>query len=254
MQYWRRIRGFAPLRSPFGSAAIAKGRRRRPGRRLGRMEHEISQSHEYGSYIIHSLETGQPRVIYGNVENKGLIDNLPAGCTVEVPVLVDKSGMQPTRIGSLPPQLAAVIQTNVNVQSLAVEAALTRKREYIYQAAMLDPHTAAELDLDQIKALHKLITLGFALDQVGTRRPPLGLEVRQGNESIAAVVPGAHQTKHLEIHIRGVRGGKTFDGIGQLPPGILHHVGIAEAPGVRLFFDRLHLFNSDKFHLFSIVR
>ena len=111
---------------------------------------EIEQSHEYGSYIIHSLETGIPRVVYGNVANHGLIDNLPAGCTVEVPVLVDKSGMQPTHIGSLPPQLAAVIQTNVNVQSLAVEAALTGKREHIYHAAMMDPHTAAELNLDQI--------------------------------------------------------------------------------------------------------
>jgi alpha-galactosidase len=89
-------------------------------------------------------------VVYGNVANHGLIDNLPAGCSVEVPVLVDKSGLQPTRIGSLPPQLAALIQTNVNVQALTVEAALTRKREYIYHAAMLDPHTAAELDLDQI--------------------------------------------------------------------------------------------------------
>jgi len=111
---------------------------------------EITQSHEYGSYIIHSLETGIPRVVYGNVANHGLIDNLPAGCTVEVPVLVDKNGLQPTHIGSLPPHLAALIQTNVNVQSLAVEAALTGKRDYIYYAAMLDPHTTAELDLDQI--------------------------------------------------------------------------------------------------------
>jgi alpha-galactosidase len=111
---------------------------------------EISQSHEYGSYIIHSLETGVPRVVYGNVANTGLIDNLPQGCTVEVPVLVDRSGMQPTKIGSLPPQLAAAMQTNINVQSLAVEAALTKKREHIYHAAMMDPHTAAELDLQQI--------------------------------------------------------------------------------------------------------
>jgi len=111
---------------------------------------EISKSHEYGSYIIHSLETGIPRVIYGNVANKGLIDNLPQGCCVEVPCLVDKSGIQPTKIGMLPPQLAAVMQTNVNVQGLTVEAALTGKREHIYHAAMLDPHTAAELDLDQI--------------------------------------------------------------------------------------------------------
>ena len=72
---------------------------------------------------------------------------------MEVPCLVDKSGLQPTRIGALPPQLAAIMQTNVNVQSLAVEAALTGKREHIYQAAMLDPHTAAELSLDQIWAM-----------------------------------------------------------------------------------------------------
>jgi alpha-galactosidase len=114
---------------------------------------EIERSPEYGSLIIHSLETGQPRVVYGNVPNRGLIDNLPQGCCVEVPVLVDKSGLQPTKIGALPPQLAALMQTNVNVQSLTVEAALTSKREHIYHAAMLDPHTAAELSLDQIWSL-----------------------------------------------------------------------------------------------------
>ncbi len=113
----------------------------------------LERSHEYGSQIVHSLETGQPRVIYGNVPNHGLIDNLPAGCCVEVPCLVDKNGIQPTRIGSLPPHLAALMQTNINVQALTVEAALTGKREHIYHAAMLDPHTAVELDLDQITAL-----------------------------------------------------------------------------------------------------
>ncbi len=107
-------------------------------------------SNEYGSEIIHSIEAGTPRVIYGNVPNQGLIDNLPQDCIVEVPCLVDKNGVQPVRIGSLPPHLAALMQTNVNVQALTVEAALTRKREHIYHAAMLDPHTAAELDLDQI--------------------------------------------------------------------------------------------------------
>ncbi len=111
---------------------------------------EISQSHEYGSYIIHSLETGIPRVVYGNVPNNGLIDNLPQGCIVEVPCLVDKNGIQPTKVGMLPPHLAALMQTNINVQSLTVEAALTGKREHIYHAAMLDPHTGAELDLEQI--------------------------------------------------------------------------------------------------------
>ncbi len=119
----------------------------------GELEITHERSHEYGSLIIHSLETGQPRVVYGNVPNNGLIDNLPQGCCVEVPVLVDKSGLQPTKIGTLPPHLAALMQTNVNVQSLTVEAALTRKREHIYHAAMLDPHTSAELSLDDIWSL-----------------------------------------------------------------------------------------------------
>ncbi len=116
----------------------------------GELEITHERTHEYGSLIIHSLETNTPRVIYGNVPNRGLIDNLPQGCCVEVPCLVDKNGVQPTRIGALPPHLAALMQTNINVQALTVEAALTRKREHIYHAAMLDPHTAAELSLDQI--------------------------------------------------------------------------------------------------------
>lgn len=119
----------------------------------GELDESYERSQEYGSLIIHSLETGTPRVVYGNVANNGLIDNLPDGCCVEVPVLVDKSGLQPTHIGKMPPHLAAMQQTNINVQSLVVEAALTRKREHIYHAAMLDPHTAAELSLDQIWSL-----------------------------------------------------------------------------------------------------
>ncbi len=111
---------------------------------------EVERSHEYGSLIIHSMETGQARVVYGNVPNDGLIDNLPQTAIVEVPCLVDKSGLQPTKIGNLPPHLAALMQTNINVQALTVEAILTGKREHIYHAAMLDPHTAAELTLDQI--------------------------------------------------------------------------------------------------------
>jgi alpha-galactosidase len=114
---------------------------------------KIERSHEYGSLIIQSLETGQPRTIYGNVPNHHLIDNLPYGCCVEVPCLVDRNGIQPVRIGSLPPQLAALMQTNINVQALTVEAALTGKRAHIYHAAMLDPHAAAEFDLDQIWSL-----------------------------------------------------------------------------------------------------
>ncbi len=114
---------------------------------------KVRRSSEYGSLIIHAMETNQPRVIYGNVANHGLIDNLPQGCCVELPCVVDKNGVQPVRLGSVPPHLAALMQTNINVQALTVEAALTRKREYIYHAAMLDPHTAAELDLDQIWSL-----------------------------------------------------------------------------------------------------
>jgi alpha-galactosidase len=112
--------------------------------------HEVNRSVEYGSGIIHSLETGTPRVVYANVINKGIIDNLPEGCCVEVPCLVDKNGIQPVQVGQLPPQLAALMQTNINVQALTVEAVLTGNREHVYHAAMLDPHTAAELDLPQI--------------------------------------------------------------------------------------------------------
>lgn len=111
---------------------------------------KVERSVEYGSLIIHSMETGTPRTVYGNVPNTGVITNLPEGCVVEVPCLVDKNGIQPTHIGDIPPHLAALMQTNINVQALTVEAALTGKREHIYHAAMLDPHTAAELSLDQI--------------------------------------------------------------------------------------------------------
>jgi len=113
----------------------------------------VEPSDEFGAGIIHSLETGEPRIINGNVPNNGLIDNLPDGCCVEVPCVVDANGVQPTHIGTLPPQLAALMQTSINVQSLTVEAALTHKREHVHHAAMLDPHTAAELDLDQIADL-----------------------------------------------------------------------------------------------------
>lgn len=107
-------------------------------------------SNEYGAGIIHSVEIGEPRVVYGNVINRGSITNLPSDCCVEVPCLVDQNGIQPLHVGELPIHLAALIQTNINVQALTVEAALTGKREHIYHAAMLDPHTAADLELAQI--------------------------------------------------------------------------------------------------------
>ena len=111
---------------------------------------EVNESHEYASSIMNSIWTGEPSVIYGNVRNTSLITSLPEGCAVEVPCLVDASGIQPTHIGDLPPQLTALIRTNINVQELTVRALMTENREHIYHAAMMDPHTAAELDLDQI--------------------------------------------------------------------------------------------------------
>ena len=113
----------------------------------------IERSVEYGGAIVHSMVSGQPRVIYGNVLNENLIDNLPQGCAVEVPCLVDATGVRPTRVGALPVQLAAMMRTNVNVQELVVESVLKQNRDHVYHAAMLDPHTAAVLDLEQIRAL-----------------------------------------------------------------------------------------------------
>ncbi|MCM3631321.1 alpha-glucosidase/alpha-galactosidase [Paenibacillus glycanilyticus] len=114
---------------------------------------EHKRSHEYASHIMEAIETGNPFKIGGNVMNTGLITNLPKEACVEVPCLVDRSGINPTYIGDLPPQLAALNRTNINTQLLTIEAALTQKREHIYHAAMLDPHTSAELSLDDIVAL-----------------------------------------------------------------------------------------------------
>ena len=122
---------------------------------------DLKQSHEYGAYIIHSIETGTPRVIYGNVKNTGLITNLPAGCVVEVPVLVDENGLSPCYVGDLPMQLAALNRTNINVQELAVEAALTGNKDAVYQAVMLDPLTSALLTMDEI---HRMVSELFAAE------------------------------------------------------------------------------------------
>lgn len=111
---------------------------------------EVKQSKEYASSIVNSVWTGEPSVIYGNLRNNGVITSLPYNAAVEVPCLVDDNGLQPTYIGELPPQLTALIRTNINVQELTVRALIEENREHIYHAAMMDPHTAAELDLDQI--------------------------------------------------------------------------------------------------------
>ncbi|WP_457151823.1 alpha-galactosidase [Mesorhizobium sp. P5_C1] len=114
---------------------------------------EVEESKEYASSIMNSVWTGEPSVIYGNVRNNGCITSLPRDCAAEVPCLVDASGIQPTYIGDLPTQLTALIRTNINVQELTVRALMSENREHIYHAAMMDPHTAAELDLDQIWSL-----------------------------------------------------------------------------------------------------
>lgn len=111
---------------------------------------DMKPSDEYAADIVEAIWTGETTKIYGNVPNKGLITNLPEGCIVEVPCLVDRNGIQPIAVGAMEPQLVALMQSHVSVHSLVVDALLTENPERIYQAAMMDPHTGAELDLDQI--------------------------------------------------------------------------------------------------------
>ena len=108
---------------------------------------------EYASYIMEAIVENKPYEIGGNIINRGCIENLPADACVEVPCLVNGDGVHPCHVGRLPVQLAAMNMTNINVQLMTIEAAVTKKRESIYQAAMLDPHTAAELSLDDIVAM-----------------------------------------------------------------------------------------------------
>ncbi len=116
------------------------------------------RTHEYASYIMEAMETNKPYKIGGNVLNNGLITNLPRNAVVEVPCMVDKSGVMPCYIGDLPEQCAALNRTNINVQLLTIEAARTLKKDYIYQAALLDPHTSSELNIDDtIKLVDALI-------------------------------------------------------------------------------------------------
>ena len=117
----------------------------------GNITHE--RSREYASRIMEAMVTDVPYQIGGNVLNRGLITNLPEEACVEVPCLVNKLGIQPTVVGKLPVQLAAMNMTNINPQLLTIEAAVTKKKEYIYQAAMLDPHTSSELSIDDIVAM-----------------------------------------------------------------------------------------------------
>jgi alpha-galactosidase len=116
-------------------------------------EGKAKRSHEYGVSIINAIETHEPVSINGNLPNRGLISNLPEGCCVEVACLVNGAGIQPTRVGNLPPQLAGLNRTNINVQEMIVEAALTGRVEAVYQALALDPLTGAVCDLRQIRQM-----------------------------------------------------------------------------------------------------
>ncbi len=114
---------------------------------------EHTRTTEYASYIMEAMETDIPYKIGGNVLNTNIITNLPNDAVVEVSCLVDGSGIRPCYVGDLPQQLAALNRTNINTQLLTIEAVLTGKKDYIYQAAMLDPHTSSELSIDDIRSL-----------------------------------------------------------------------------------------------------
>ncbi|WP_149095900.1 alpha-glucosidase/alpha-galactosidase [Paenibacillus terrae] len=120
---------------------------------LGNQDLRHERSNEYASYILEAIETDRPFTIGGNVMNTGLITNLPKEACVEVPCLVNRNGVTPTYVGDLPPQCAALNRTNINTQLLTIEAAITGKKEHIYHAALLDPHTSAELSMDEIVSL-----------------------------------------------------------------------------------------------------
>ncbi|MFK4436791.1 alpha-galactosidase [Paenibacillus sp. RC73] len=123
------------------------------GELLSNQDLRHERSNEYASYILEAIETDRPFTIGGNVMNTGLITNLPKEACVEVPCLVNRNGVTPTYVGDLPPQCAALNRTNINTQLLTIEAAVTGKKEHIYHAALLDPHTSAELSMDEIVSL-----------------------------------------------------------------------------------------------------
>lgn len=147
------VRDFVPVRWDYYEICRDHDEDEKITTALAELKDELAPSVEYGAVIVNSMETNRPGVIYGNVENREIIPNLPEGSCVEVPCLVDGNGIQPIAVGPLPPQCAAVNRTNVNVQELAVQAALTGNREHVYQAVMLDPLTGAQLTLQQIRTM-----------------------------------------------------------------------------------------------------
>ncbi len=114
---------------------------------------EVCKSHEFAAEIMNAEVTDTPYVIYGNLPNRGQIPQLPLGAAVETPCLVDANGVQPSVVDDIPPQLVALMRTQINVQELVVRALVDEEPEHLYHAAMMDPHTAAELDLRQIRSL-----------------------------------------------------------------------------------------------------
>ena len=114
---------------------------------------EHKKSHEFAAYIIEAMQSDKPFRVHGNVLNTGLITNLPRNACVEVPCMIDRNGVNPCFVGDLPEQCAAINRTNINVQLLAIEGMHTRKKEYIYMAAMMDPHTSSELTMDETIAM-----------------------------------------------------------------------------------------------------
>ncbi|MCX7016371.1 MAG: alpha-galactosidase [Candidatus Sumerlaeota bacterium] len=145
------------VRTPERMRQFAKGLRRKyelvKAEATGELEIPLERSHEYGAYIIQSLHTGVERCVYGTVRNTGLITNLPEGCAVEVPCLVNKNGLQPCHVGELPPQLAALNRQCVSVQELAVRGVVERNRDHLCQALMMDPNTSWRVKLADVRKL-----------------------------------------------------------------------------------------------------
>jgi alpha-galactosidase len=147
------VNAFIAKRWDYYEICAAHDEGGRTNKLLTSLKAELKPSVEYGAMIVNAIETDQKTVVYGNVPNRALIENLPEGCCVELACLVDANGVQPTHYGELPPQCAALNRTNVNVQELAVRAALSGDKEHVYHAVQLDPLTGALLTLEQIRAM-----------------------------------------------------------------------------------------------------
>ncbi len=167
---------------------------------------EVHPSHEYGSLIIHSMVTGTPRVVYGNMPNRGAITSLPNDAIAEVPTLVDRAGLQFTTVGALPPQLVGYMQPHVTQQELFIRAAMEGRRDHVYQAAMFDPITAATLTLDQIVEMCDELIAAHGdvlpnLDAKKTLVPTSGKRFPAVDPRDLRASWDAHQTKRIEDHI-----------------------------------------------------